>query len=54
MKRISFGILYSLGRTHTSFHETPFVSNSETRIEGGKTYGYGFFGQINLLKEACL
>lgn len=47
-KRISFGIHYSIGKTMAGAHETPFVSNFETRIEGGKSYGYGFFGQVNL------
>jgi hypothetical protein len=47
-RRISFGAVLSIGKVHASTHQTPFVSPSPTRIEGGKSYGYGFFGNVYL------
>lgn len=51
IKRVLFGIQYNFGRTHAGAHETPFVSSFPTRIEGGKSFGYGLFGQINIDKR---
>lgn len=48
---MSFGIQYNRGKTHAGAHETPFVSRFPTTIKGGESFGYGFFGYVNLDKR---
>lgn len=48
---VSFGMQYNRGNTHAGAHETPFVSSFPTTIEGGKSFGYGFFGHVFLDKR---